>query len=280
MEISYRISWRRNSTAGGNCASRGSFITGEDEIECQNGCSGIITDMEYFCTDFSIDENWSFGEHTVTYNFGSLSGIVTIGTEGRAWIEPFRGDWNISTTFSLTPREDIGDINSSPQAVTIPVIRIQEGCNNTIPIAVSDPDNDIVRCRWAVGVECAGICHDDAFAGATLDSDSCTISYVANDGTGFRAAAIMVEDFLPGSLQPLSSVAIQFLAFVASSTQACNQNPTFVDPTPANGICVTIPPGETFTTQLLADSISSTSQILEIQTWNTKRIIAKDSKHK
>jgi len=134
---------------------------------------------------------------------------------------------------------------------------------------------DTVRCRWAVGVECAG-----AFPGATLDSATCTISYVANQGPGFRAAAIMVEDFLPDSLQPLSSVAIQFLVLVVSSTQGCNQNPVLVDPSPANGIFVTIPPGETFTTQLTADSWSSTSQILEIQTWNTKRIIAKDSKHK
>ena len=33
-------------------------------------------------------------------------------------------------------------------------------CDHTIRIPVTDPDNDIVRCRWAVGQdECDGICN-------------------------------------------------------------------------------------------------------------------------
>ena len=264
MEISYRISWRRSSGAGGSCSSTGTFLNGEGSLVCQYGCSGTIGPMSYFCTDYSASEDWSFGERTLTYNFGSLSGIVAIGFTGGCWISPLGCSWNISTTFSLAPRGDIGEINSSPQAITVPVLRLQEGCPHTIPLAVSDPNGDTVRCRWAAGVECAGIC--GAFPGATLDAATCTLSYLANQGPGFRAAAIMVEDFLPGSSQPLSSVAFQFLVLVVSSTQACNQNPVFVDPTPANGICATIPAGGTFTAQLTADSGSSTIQISEIQT--------------
>jgi len=264
VEISYRISWRRSSGAGGSCSTTGSLLSGQGNLVCQYGCSGTITPMSYYCTDFSISEDWSFGERTIVYNFGSRSGMVTLGFTGSCWISPLGCNWNISTTFSLTPRGDIGKINSSPQAITVPVIRLQQGCPHTIPLAVSDPNGDTVRCRWAVGVECAGIC--GAFPGAVLNSATCIISYTANRGTGFNAAAIMVEDFVSGSSRPLSSVAFQFLVLVVSSSQACNQNPEFVSPTPANGICITIPAGGTFSTQLVADSGSSTIQISEIQT--------------
>ena len=53
--------------------------------------------------------------------------------------------------FSLIVRNDAGQINSSPRAITAPVVRLQEGCNHTLTLPVSDPDGDIIRCRWAVG---------------------------------------------------------------------------------------------------------------------------------
>ena len=55
-------------------------------------------------------------------------------------------------------RNDTGKINSSPRAITYPVLRLQQGCNNIIVLAVSDPDDDIIWCRWALGTEFAGIC--------------------------------------------------------------------------------------------------------------------------
>ena len=223
--------------------------------------------MWYTCTDFSIEENWSFGERRYTYNFGAVvsdSDIVTIGFTGNAWIAPFNSNWNISTTFSLVTRNDTGRINSSPRAITAPVIRLQEGCNHTIRLAVTDPDGDIIRCRWAEGSECGGICNQ--FPGAELDPVSCTIYYDANRGARFWAAALMIEDFVPESSQPLSSVALQFLILVVASTESCSQAPMFIPPTLDQGSCVAIPPGATFTTQLVASSGLSSVSITEIQT--------------
>ena len=77
------------------------------------------------------------------------------------------------------------------------MLRLQENCDHIIPLAVTDPDNDIIQCRWAVGTECAGIC--DKFPGAQLNSTSCTITYTANRGTGYNAVALMIEDFMSGS---------------------------------------------------------------------------------
>jgi len=227
MEIFYQISWRRDHYRHG-CDSikvaNGYLQKGEVALSCQYGCSDtIISPMSYVCTFFSIEDNWLLGEHNVTHIFNHVSdeNTVTIGTIDMSWNRAVGGGkWNISTTFSLVPRADTGNINSSPQVSPIILLRLQQGCDYTISLPVSDPDNDTIRCRWAVGSECSSICNK--FPGAVLDSFSCTITYTANKGTGLKAVAIMMEDYAPGlPYRPLSSVALQFLVLVFNSTQSC-----------------------------------------------------------
>ena len=144
------------------------------------------------------------------------------------------------------------------------MLRLQANCNHTIRIPVTDPDNDIVRCRWAVGDdECRSICGE--FPEAVLDPDSCSIMYTANQGVGYRAAAIMIEDFLPGSTVPMSSVGLQFLVLLVNSS-SCSDTPEFIPPTPEDDSCVAIPPGGTFHTMLVAVSGNENYTITEIQT--------------
>ena len=262
MEISFHISWRRDK-AGGECQSNGQNIDGLGTLSCQYGCRGDIRALSYICTDFSTNENWQYGGDSFSHVF-PVNSIVTIGFRGRNWIAPFSSRWNVSTTFSLAIRSDTSQINSSPRAVTAPVLRLQENCDHIIPLAVNDPDNDIIQCRWAVGEECAGICNK--FPGAQLNSTSCTLTYTANRGTGYNAVALMIEDFMPGSTQPMSSVALQFLVLVVASNDPCSQQPEFIDPTLPQGSCISIAAGETFTTQLIATSHSSSVSIIEIQT--------------
>ena len=230
MEISYQISYS-NSRNAHTCditdVANSSLFTGTN-INCQYGCSGtIISPISYVCTYFNADDDWAFGEYHITYNFSQISfdDIVTIGTAGGNWIrEVGNGNWNISTTFSLTKRNDTGRINSSPRVLPIPALRLQSGCRYTIPLPVSDPDNDTVRCRWAVGNECSSICNQ--LTGATLDANTCAITYTAS--FGIRAAAIMIEDYAPGSPhRPLSSVALQFLIIGYSSFQSCPSQTDF-----------------------------------------------------
>ena len=216
------------------------------------------------CTDFSAAEDWTFGGRSVNYDISAITSanVVTIGFSSCCWISGF-GSWSLTTRLSLTTRSDIGRINSTPRAVTSPVIRLQSGCTHSIPIAVSDSDGDTVRCRWASGSECGGIC--SAFPGATLNSATCTISYTANRGTGYKAAAIVIEDFASGYSGALSSVGLQFLVLVVSGG-SCSQQPTFVSPTLSQGTCVPVPPTTTFTTQLRASSGSTSVAITAIQT--------------
>ena len=179
--------------------------------------------MSFICTYYSTVDNWVFGEYNSIYNFNSVTdeNTVTIGYESNAWIDEIGGRWNISTTFSLVKRADTSKINSSPYILPTPPLRLQQECTYTIPLAITDPDNDTVKCRWAVGDECKGIC--DKFPGAILDSNTCTITYTANNGTGIKGVAVMVEDYAPGSLhRSLSSVALQFIVLVYSSSQPCS----------------------------------------------------------
>ena len=228
MEISYQISWRRSASRH-NCSTtdvaNNSVNTGEGSIKCLYGCSGnIVQQMSYVCTYFSAVDDWTFGEYHLDYNFINIldDNTVTIGTTGGNWIVAASNDnWNISTTFSLTKRNDTGRVNSSPRVLPTPPLLLQEQCSYTIPLPVSDPDNDIIRCRWAVGNECDSVCNK--FTGANLDSNTCTITYTASYGTGIRAVAIMIEDYAPGSpYHPLSSIALQFLVLVYNSRQHCS----------------------------------------------------------
>ena len=231
MEISYQISWRRSG--GHGCTSTNvtnrHLFHGESKIDCRYSCSGdIISPISYVCTYFSVEDDWSFGEYHEMYNFSSVSDedTVTIGTVDTAWISAVGIIWNVSTTFSLVTRADTGQINSSPQVLSTPPLRLQYGCSYTIPLAVSDLDNDTVKCRWAIRSECESACNK--FPGAVLDSASCTITYTANYGTGIKAVAVMIEDYAPGSPHhPLSSVSLQFLLLVYSSNQSCHKQVGF-----------------------------------------------------
>ena len=266
MEVFFHISWRRSSVfCNQSVIDSGNLIGDSDDLNCLHGCTeSRIANVTFMCTDYSIKEDWSFGERRFIYTFNETSNI-TIAFTGRNWIRPIDTGWSILTIFSMARRSDTGRINSTPRPITTPLLRLQANCNHKIRIPVTDPDNDIVHCRWAVGeAECGGICY--AFPGAVLDPESCSIMYTADQGVGYRAAAIMIEDFLPGSTVPMSSVGLQFLVFVFSSTRPCSDAPEFIPPTIEDDSCIAIPPGGTFHTMLVAVNGNEDDTFTEIQT--------------
>ena len=76
VEVTHRIVWKRSSTEG-NCAQATidaqTLLPSGGPLTCQSGCSGSIGDFSYYCTDFSVADNWSAGERTYTYNFTESS---------------------------------------------------------------------------------------------------------------------------------------------------------------------------------------------------------------
>ena len=65
----YRIAFRRSS--GHSCTENSilndTLLQGEGTLQCLIGCNGSITQMSYYCTDFSETEDWTTGTRTVTY---------------------------------------------------------------------------------------------------------------------------------------------------------------------------------------------------------------------
>ena len=220
MEITYHISWKKTTVPGTRCPEAdGSLAAGEGRLICQYGCPGKIANLPFRCTRVSVKDDWVFGVYSLIHNFSSSNtrdGIM-VGFTGCCFLGG--GKWNVSTTFTLARRNDTKKINSTPRTSVDPVIRVQEGCNHTIVLHVSDPDGDTVRCRWPSGRECDGICKK--IHGATIDNTSCTITYKANRDLGYKGVAVMIEDFSPDFQQSLSSVAFLFFVRVVSRTGPC-----------------------------------------------------------
>ena len=84
------------------------------------------------------------------------------------------GNWLVSTTVNLTRRSDTGRINSSPVSKSPAIIRFKEGCPQSFRIPVEDPDDDVVKCRWATYSESAR--RTDSFPHGVIDE---VISFIA-----------------------------------------------------------------------------------------------------
>ena len=262
MEISSYISWRRSNNIyycdSGILASSNTTIN-TLFLNCQYGCQNSVR-VSFYCIEYSVENDWSYLEGHETHIF-TVSDInaVTIGTTGGDWVNPY-GNWNVSTAFSLATRNDTGQVNSSPRVASFPKLDLLEGHYYNISLAVIDPDHDKIKCRWANGTECLSVCN--SIPGAVLDPNSCTIRYQADNGTGLKAVAIMIEDFLPSSGVPLSSVAHQFLVEVVNISQLiCPSPPQFI--TSLQGTC--IPPRTLYIGELIANSGCSNVSITSIQ---------------
>ena len=65
------MAWRRDrSDTGGYCGqstidSQVLLATRSGNLECREGCTGTIGSMSYYCTDYSLIENWAAGERLI-----------------------------------------------------------------------------------------------------------------------------------------------------------------------------------------------------------------------
>ena len=77
MQITHRIAWRRDTSQGGTCTQTTidaqTLLPSGGRLTCQSGCSGTVGHFSYYCTDFSVTDNWSTGERTYMYNFTGSS---------------------------------------------------------------------------------------------------------------------------------------------------------------------------------------------------------------
>ena len=67
----HRIAWRRTYSPNLNCTSSDigtDKLFGTGDLVCANGCSGLVGNLSFFCTDVSVLEDWVSGERSFTYN--------------------------------------------------------------------------------------------------------------------------------------------------------------------------------------------------------------------
>ncbi|CAC5400901.1 Delta-like protein D,Fibropellin-3,Protein eyes shut,Sushi, von Willebrand factor type A, EGF and pentraxin domain-containing protein 1,Delta-like protein C,Fibropellin-1,Protein crumbs homolog 1 [Mytilus coruscus] len=248
----------------------GDIMNGEGVLACYHGCSGsIVNPMAYYCTDYSLDENWSAGQRSIAYTFIPTSdNVFQFGYSSCCWINTLvvgsSSSWILLATANLSVRQDTGKINTSPISAMQPIVRLKYGCSYSLRIPVEDDDGDTVKCRWAKNSqsdECSNVC--EAFPGAA----SCILSYTASRSTGWHAVALQIEDYsVSDTTTPLSSVPLQFLVDISSTTDSCDDKPLVLNLTNVNGSVATIALNTTFFQTIVANSGSTNVSITEIVT--------------
>ncbi|XP_071124630.1 integrin beta-like protein C [Mytilus edulis] len=274
IEINYRVAFRRSAGShmcDENTIDNGTINSGEGTLTCLKGCSGSITTMSYYCTDFSDIEEWTTGTNSVKYNpSASSDNLYHFGFTGCCWITLVEGgsSWVMRTTADLNKRKDTGKINSSPISAMQPIVRFNYGCDYTLKIPVSDDDGDVVRCRWSIKTpydECGGVCQ--ALNGSYLDESSCVLSYNATSSLGWYAVALQIEDFQKSSdTVPLSSVPLQFLIVVAKSSESCASRPVLPPNIITDGSVHHISVNTIFNESIVARSGGETLRVTAIDT--------------
>ncbi|XP_061168855.1 uncharacterized protein LOC133178115 [Saccostrea echinata] len=203
------------------------------------GCSNHFTgsDLNYVVTAIGENPRWEQGEnvfeHRIKDTKFTMSMIIPsiLSNTSRAVL---------TTIVDTRVRNDTHSMNSSPIAALPPYTGIPFGCVSNITLPVIDPDNDVIKCRWATSAECGQACTD--LPEAYINENSCTIHINASKQTGYKTGhryrvAVTVEDFprfpielashilLPN--QPISSIPLQFFIDVVSSSSGCKPVITF-----------------------------------------------------
>ncbi|XP_072036773.1 uncharacterized protein [Amphiura filiformis] len=180
--------------------------------------------------------------------------------------------WKMLTTVNLIPRRD-GTINSSPQPALIPLEKFYKGCQYKLRIAVTDPDDDIIRCRYADSKK--DECPQDKYTracgrptdGLTIQNKDCSLYFDTTDvGVGYHAVNVIIEDFARPYINrrksnPLSKVSLLFLLHVVEQTEVCLK-PIIIDPP----TCITVRPGEHFEMIVRAEAGDPSIPISKIRT--------------
>lgn len=83
IQVTHHISWTRTSNEGGDCdrtviGFRRLLGQSVGILSCREGCKGDIGTMDYFCTDFSFEEDWSVGRRSYLYKTNGVENFVAL----------------------------------------------------------------------------------------------------------------------------------------------------------------------------------------------------------
>ncbi|XP_033104162.1 uncharacterized protein LOC117106809 isoform X2 [Anneissia japonica] len=276
--IFWQVAWRRSyDDLTTYCSSRGEVKNGEGELSCQQcNPSLIYSPVEFECTDYNEIYDWSSGVGSLeyTYPIDKFTLVYSPGAEFSYWV-PLQNYgpttyWKMVSTVDMSVRSDIGRPNSLPVTSMIPVIKVQDGCTSTINIPASDPDGDVVRCRWADDNqnECPQAINGNQVCGplspnSYLNQDTCQITFNATGNPGWYAVFVIIEDFKTStSIEPISKISLQFLINVFPLNDICRK-PTIIAPV---GSCEILRPNQFWQMSIRARTGRPSIEITQIST--------------
>jgi hypothetical protein len=156
-------------------------------------------------------------------------------------------------------------INHSPITSMSPLIRVPVQYYQEVKIPVIDPDNDYVKCRWSIGLECGDSC--DKPVNVELVSESCLLKFNLPIDIGYYAIRLQIEDFADlDSEIPLSSIPLEFLVQAFELKSNFNNTPQFEYPTKDDRTCFPLSLNSTYNDIIVVNSRDSLNPITEIQT--------------
>jgi hypothetical protein len=252
--VHQKYAWRRNYFSPVCTAATIAAITyigiGTGSLACYAGgsCSSFTTvPADVYCTDFSVNTDYSLGEHYDTFTL-PLGAKFVIAFASNAWLPLAiggNGAWQVVGQINLVTRPD-GILNTSPVTSTLPVIYRTINVQHVHVVQMSDADStDTLRCRWATNNspanangydECGSVCAPSLPTGFTLFANNCTLVYTIT-APNYYAVALQIEDFYTSSSTvPLSSVPIQFLFYGIPTPANCSTPPSIIGVRPNLGL--------------------------------------------
>lgn len=259
--ITYKVSF-----IGHICNSisifNGTLVDGGGNFECFEGCSGnLISPVSYYCTDYSVVDNWAYGQRTFNITFPSTSdNLYTFGYSSCCWaslVEGGIGNWLLLSKANLSIRQDNGRINSSPISAMQPVVIVKKNCWYALKIPVLDEDDDVVKCRWANNSspdECKDACN--GLKHSILDQKNCILYINTTLAIGRYVVALQIEDFgNEHDTNAFSSIPLQFIVRIYDQTTMCDEKPS-VGIKAKVGSLISIPPNTMFHQTIIARSAS------------------------
>ncbi|UJR14633.1 hypothetical protein I4U23_001627 [Adineta vaga] len=262
-----RYSWRRGYPGcfcdDATIAAKG-LIGDNNWLTCTNGACAPWTNMNTrtSCTDYSTALDVSSGEYYETKTF-PIGVAFTITYNSNAWFATLvvgsNAQWFVSNRVNTALRPD-GFLNTSPVAVTLPIIYKQINIQHVHVVQMSDFDGtDVLRCRWSTTTgninnynECGGIC--SGVPGAVLIQTNCTIVFTLTAASWYAGVALQIEDYFnTAATVPMSSVPLQFLFYGYPAPTGCTTSPVIIGNRP-NRACIGTPIGSNVTEYVIVQT--------------------------
>ncbi|CAF1507596.1 unnamed protein product [Adineta ricciae] len=233
---------------------------------CGSHWTGSSMNTYTWCTDYSIPLDTASGEYYNTFSI-PINVAFSIGYASCCWLDQLGAGW-ASLGWSVVGRINTfvrpdGYLNTSPVAVTLPIIYKETNIQHVHVVQMSDFDGtDILICRWSKSStninsydECDGICNGLAGGvNANLIGANCTLTFTLTTANWYYGVALQIEDFFNNAAflanTPMTSVPLQFLFYGYGKPGGCATPPEIIGDRP-NRACIGVMPNDNITERVV-----------------------------